>query len=134
MGHSFPKGHLLIFEKERASKECGNGRKRSDQDTKLRSRKRKGGKREKRDKERKLKGKERKGTERKGKGRTGGEKKTRCGRGWKDRERNSQILERNGAGWVGKVRMLEWEKLEYDRVERRVKGKGGGAEGEGYKG
>ncbi len=53
VGHSFPIGHLLIFEKERASKACGNGRKRSDQDKKLRSRRRKGGKRENRDKERK---------------------------------------------------------------------------------
>jgi hypothetical protein len=56
----------------------------------------------------------------------------RCGRGWRDRKRNSKILEWNGAGWAGKagkVSMLEWEKLDYHRVERRVRGKGGGYQG-----
>ncbi len=59
-------------------------------------------------------GEERKARERreikKGKERTGGEKRTagdtrgedRCRRGWKTRERNSEIL----AGKAGKVRML----------------------------
>ncbi len=42
------------------------------------------------------------------------------------RERNSKILEWSAAGRAGKVRMLEWEKLDYDR---RVRGKGGGYKG-----